>query len=57
MWGNSIASRVKKVINQRVEAAQKEHDAEKVRLEKELEIRLEEHASGMVEKIIGKISQ
>lgn len=35
MWGDSISTRVKKVIAQRVRDAQKEHDAKVVALEKE----------------------
>lgn len=54
MFGNSISSRVARVIKQRVAAAQKEHDAKKIELEKEMESKLESHASEMVGKIIGK---
>ncbi len=54
MWGNSIASRVKKVIAQRVETAQKEHDAKKVELQKDMDDKTETHALEMIDKILGK---
>jgi len=48
MFGNSIASRVKKVIEQRVKDAQKKHD------DQEAEAAKEQHAVDMVNSIIGK---
>lgn len=53
MWGSSIASRVKKVIAARIEAAQKEHDAHVQKLEEEKQKAVEAHADEMVTKVIG----
>lgn len=53
MWGDSISSRVKRVIADRVTAAQQEHDAEKERLEAEKAKAIDAHADAMVKKIIG----
>lgn len=66
MWGKAtIAARVKKVIEQRVRDAQKEHDERCAELDEQLELVVkeatekretaeEEHAEEMVNKIIGK---
>ncbi len=65
LW-NSIASRVKRVIAQRVKMAQKEHDEackkyEEVYkntvsiAERTRDYEIEDHATQMVNKIIGKI--
>lgn len=64
MWGNSIATRVKKVIAERVKTAQKEHDEHCTYVDQAAEsaisdIRIdaavskENHAHSMVHKIIG----
>jgi len=65
MWGNSIASRVNKVIKQRVADAQREHNEVCTKLDERFEeavtsaeIKRDEgkelHAQEMVNKIIGR---
>lgn len=54
MWGTSIASRVQKVIKQRVVDAQAKHDQRKLELEEQMSKMIEEHAEAMVSEIIGK---